>query len=85
MEGYALRTAAVESNRVRGGRSWNEFVRTAKGPELPVILLEDCGALRGLLFALFGVSMTILTGQGPAEPGGNSSPRPSRNRRHTRV
>jgi divalent metal cation (Fe/Co/Zn/Cd) transporter len=64
MEGYALRTAAVESNRVRGGRSWNEFVRTAKAPELPVILLEDCGALLGLLFALFGVSMTILTGQG---------------------
>ena len=45
MEGYALRTAAVESHRVRGGRSWNEFVRTAKAPELPVILLEDCGAL----------------------------------------
>ena len=64
MEGYALRTAAVESNRVRGGRSWHEFVRTAKAPELPVILLEDCGALLGLLFALFGVSMTILTGQG---------------------
>jgi len=64
MEGYALRTAAVESNRVRGGRSWNEFVRTAKAPELPVILLEDCGALLGLLFALFGVSMTIVTGQG---------------------
>jgi divalent metal cation (Fe/Co/Zn/Cd) transporter len=31
---------------------------------LPVILLEDCGALLGLLFALFGVSMTIVTGQG---------------------
>ena len=44
MEAYALRTAVVESNRVRADRSWKEFVRTAKAPELPVILLEDCGA-----------------------------------------
>ena len=57
MEAYALRTAVVESNRVRADRSWKEFVRSATAPELPVILLEDCGALLGLLFALFGVSM----------------------------
>lgn len=64
MEAYALRTAVIESNRVRGTRSWTEFVRTAKAPELPVILLEDCGALVGLVFALFGVSLTLLTGDG---------------------
>lgn len=64
LEASALRTAVIESNRVRGDRSWKEFVRTAKAPELPVILLEDCGALFGLVFAMFGVAMTLLTGEG---------------------
>jgi divalent metal cation (Fe/Co/Zn/Cd) transporter len=64
MEGFSFRTAIVESNRVRGERSWWEFIRTAKAPELPVILLEDFAALTGLVFALFGVSMTLVTGDG---------------------
>lgn len=64
MEGFALRTAVVEADRVRGRRSWAQFVRHAKAPELPVILLEDLGALLGLTFALFGVSMTLATGEG---------------------
>ena len=64
MESFSFRTAIVESNHVRGKRSWAEFVRTAKAPELPVILLEDLAALLGLAFALFGVSMTLVTGNG---------------------
>jgi len=64
MESFSLRTAVVESNRVRGERSWVEFVRTARAPELPVVLLEDIGALLGLVFALFGVSMTLATHNG---------------------
>ncbi len=72
MEAYALRTAVIESNRVRGGRSWAKFVRTAKAPELPVILLEDCGALLGLVFALFGVSLTLLTGEGRWDAAGTA-------------
>ncbi|WP_043447304.1 cation diffusion facilitator family transporter [Arthrobacter sp. L77] len=63
-ESFSLRTAVRESNHVRGGMSWVRFVRTAKSPELPVILLEDLGALLGLTFALFGVSMTLLTDNG---------------------
>ena len=55
MESFSFRTAIVESNQVRGSASWVDFVRTAKAPELPVILLEDLGALLGLVFALFGV------------------------------
>ncbi|HET8795920.1 MAG TPA: cation diffusion facilitator family transporter [Arthrobacter sp.] len=61
-EGFALRTAIIESNRVRGKQSWAEFVRTAKSPDLPVILLEDTGAITGLIFALLGVSLTLITG-----------------------
>jgi cation diffusion facilitator family transporter len=61
MESLSLRTAIVESNRSRGRRSWVQFVRRAKAPELPVILLEDLGALVGLVLALIGVGMSLLT------------------------
>ncbi|WP_181611390.1 cation diffusion facilitator family transporter [Nonomuraea soli] len=61
-ETFSFRTAIIESNRVRGKQSWVAFVRRAKSPELPVILLEDLGALLGLIFALFGVSMAMITG-----------------------
>jgi cation diffusion facilitator family transporter len=64
LESFSFRTAIVESNHVRGKRSWVDFIRTAKAPELPVILLEDFAALLGLTFALFGVSMTLATENG---------------------
>jgi len=64
LESYSFRTAITESNRTRGERSWVEFVRTAKAPELPVVLLEDAAALLGLVFALFGVGLTIVTDDG---------------------
>jgi cation diffusion facilitator family transporter len=63
-EGFSFRTAIVESNHIRGKQTWAKFIRNAKQPELPVILLEDFGALLGLAFALFGVSMTLATGDG---------------------
>jgi len=63
LESFSLRTAVVESNHVRAkGQSWISFVRHAKAPELPVVLLEDIGALTGLVFALTGVTLTVLTG-----------------------
>ncbi len=64
MEGRSLLVAVKESRVLKGNRSWLQFVKTAKAPELPVILLEDVGALAGLVFALFGVSMTLVTGNG---------------------
>jgi cation diffusion facilitator family transporter len=64
LEGFSFRTAVKESNHIRGRRSWAAFIRTAKAPELPVILLEDLAALLGLGFALFGVAMTLITGNG---------------------
>src|ERR1035437_3701302 len=64
LERFSLRTAVTESNQVRGYRSWAASIRTAKAPELPVVLLEDAAALLGLLFALFGVGMTLATGNG---------------------
>jgi len=64
LEGFSLRTAVVESAPLRQGRGWVEFVRAVKAPELPVVLLEDTAALAGLVFALFGVGLTLLTGDG---------------------
>ncbi|MFD1543364.1 cation diffusion facilitator family transporter [Nonomuraea guangzhouensis] len=62
MEGLSLRTAVRNSNRERGSRSWPGFIREAKAPELPVVLLEDTAALAGLVFALIGVGLTVVTG-----------------------
>jgi cation diffusion facilitator family transporter len=61
METFSFRTAIVESNKVRGEQSWSQFIRGAKAPELPVVLLEDLAALLGLIFALAGVGLTLLT------------------------
>src|SRR4051812_956956 len=44
LEGFSFRTAIRESNHTRGNTSWVSFVRRAKAPELPVVLLEDAGA-----------------------------------------
>lgn len=73
MESYSFRTAIVESNHVRGRQSWVSFVRNAKAPELPVVLLEDLGALIGLVLAMFGVSLTLLTGDGRWDAAGTAS------------
>ena len=62
LESFSLRTAVKEANHVRHGRGWWQYIRTAKAPELPVVLLEDVGAELGLFFALFGLTMAELTG-----------------------
>ena len=61
MESFSFRTAIIESNHVRGNQGWVQFIRRAKSPELPVILLEDFAALIGLVLAFFGVGLTVLT------------------------
>jgi len=62
LEGLSFRTAIKESNHVRGNATWPQFIRRAKVPELPIVLLEDFGALIGLVLALFGVGLSIATG-----------------------
>ncbi|WP_062302779.1 cation diffusion facilitator family transporter [Demequina subtropica] len=64
LEGMSFRTAIVESNKIRGNVGWGKFIKRSRSPELPVILLEDFGALIGLVFAFFGVSMTLVTDDG---------------------
>ena len=62
LEGMSFRTAIKETNKIRGQASFATFVRRAKQPELPVILLEDLAALFGLVFALLGVGLSLITG-----------------------
>jgi cation diffusion facilitator family transporter len=62
LEGYSFRTAAKESLPLKGRASWWEFIRHSRTPELPVVLLEDFGALMGLTLALLGISAAAITG-----------------------
>ena len=65
LESFSLRTAVKETNAVRRpGESYWGFIRHARAPELPVVLLEDTAALTGLAFALVGVSLSAITGNG---------------------
>jgi cation diffusion facilitator family transporter len=62
LESFSFRTAMVESRPLKGSSSWWRFIRNSRSPELPVVLLEDTGALVGLVFALIGVGLSVLTG-----------------------
>jgi cation diffusion facilitator family transporter len=62
LETYSFRTAMAESRELRGDRGWWRFIRDSRNPELPVLLLEDSGALVGLVLALAGVGLSTLTG-----------------------
>ena len=62
LESFSIRVAIKEANAVRGKASWWSFIRKAKSPELPVILLEDLAALLGLVFAFAAVGLSVLTG-----------------------
>ena len=62
LESYSFYTAIGESRKIKGDVSWWGFIRQAKEPELPVVLLEDAGALLGLVFALLGVGLSVITG-----------------------
>lgn len=61
-EGFALRTAMRHARPERGTRSWRAYIQESRNPELPVLLLEDSGALVGLAFAITGVVLALLTG-----------------------
>jgi cation diffusion facilitator family transporter len=62
LETFSFRTAIVESRKIKGDATWWQFIRQSRTPELPVVLLEDAGALFGLVFALFGVGLAVITG-----------------------
>jgi cation diffusion facilitator family transporter len=62
LEGWSFRTAVKESKPLKGDRSWWQFIRTSRVPELPVVLMEDLGALTGLVLALGAITLSVTTG-----------------------
>ena len=62
LESFSLYTALKAAKEERGTASLYQFIRHAKSPELPVVLLEDMAALLGLVLAFGGVGLTVLTG-----------------------
>ncbi len=63
LETYSLRTAVVETRHVKKpGESYWRFIKRSKSPELPTVLLEDVGAMVGLVLALIGVVLATITG-----------------------
>jgi cation diffusion facilitator family transporter len=64
LEGFSFVTAIRESNRTRGKQSWVTYIRRARAPELPVVILEDFAALIGLVVALVCVALAVVTGDG---------------------
>ena len=62
LESFSLRTAVREARPLKGDASWAAYLRHSKSAELPVVLLEDLGALVGLVFALCGIVAAEVTG-----------------------
>ncbi|MGY0501248.1 cation diffusion facilitator family transporter [Nocardia sp. FBN12] len=62
LESASFVTARKQSALLKGKSSWWHFIRNTRNPELPVVLLEDAGAITGLMFALAGVSLSMITG-----------------------
>lgn len=62
LESLSFRTAIREARPLRGDQGWWRFIRRSRSPELPVVLLEDLGALAGLVVALVAVVLAHVTG-----------------------
>jgi cation diffusion facilitator family transporter len=71
LEAFSFRTGIKEANPLRRGRSWVAFIRTAKAPELPVVLMEDLAALTGLFLAFTGVTLAWATSNGAWDGAGS--------------
>jgi cation diffusion facilitator family transporter len=73
LEGWSLRTAIGEARPLKGKRSWWAYIQRSKSPELPVVLLEDLGALLGLVIAILGVGLAVVTGEPRFDAAGSIS------------
>jgi len=60
LELISYRVAAIEVTRARAGRPFWRYFFESKQPSLPLVYLEDIGALLGLVLALAGVSAAHL-------------------------
>ncbi len=61
-EAVSMRACLHEVNKARGNRTLWQWFRESRQAELVVIFGEDLAALLGLVFALFAVMMSVITG-----------------------
>jgi cation diffusion facilitator family transporter len=61
LEIFSLLTAVRAASTARAGRGWWTFIRQSKNAELTTVLLEDTAALIGLVLALGGVGLSMIT------------------------
>lgn len=62
VESISMRACMIEVNKSRGNRSLWQWFRQSRQAELVVIFGEDLAALLGLIFALFAVGLSMVTG-----------------------
>jgi cation diffusion facilitator family transporter len=62
MEGWSFSVAFKEFNKSRGGKGFRQALFDSRDPTIPVVLLEDTGAVFGLVFAFIAVGVTTITG-----------------------
>lgn len=71
IEGASFTVAAREFARSRGSRSFREALFHGRDPTIPIVLLEDTGAVLGLSVALISVAATWMTGSPVADAVGS--------------
>jgi len=62
LEGSSFRIALKEFERERRGRPFFQALFASKDPTIPVVLLEDAGAVVGLLIAVCALVLSLVTG-----------------------
>ena len=62
LEGSSFTVAVREFNRERAGRPFFRALFASKDPTIPVVLLEDMGAVVGLLTAFVALVLSFVTG-----------------------
>jgi zinc transporter 9 len=62
MNGYVLFMAVRAVNKVRGDKSFLQFMRTTSDPTIAAVLLEDGIACFGVIVAVIGIGLSALTG-----------------------
>jgi cation diffusion facilitator family transporter len=62
LKSLSFGAAIAAAHRLKRQTSWWRFVRRAVQPHIPMVLVQDLGALTGLLLATAAVSASMVTG-----------------------
>lgn len=71
LESYSCSVALKEFRRENQGKAVRSALFEGKDPTIPLVLMEDIGALIGLLIAFIAVGLSALTGNGRWDAAGS--------------